>query len=266
MFTLKNYSNVTNNFLKKGYVICKVRNMKKLENFSKAICNQLIKKNRPNDISSIVNRFNNLHKELKKSQLNKIRMDTIIKISNDAKVKENLFDLIDNYIFELVGNELAMQKNINLVVSMPKDTSSTIDLHADTWGGNSPFEIVVWLPLVNCYKTKSMFILDKIKAKKLNIEKQIKKNKKLSAEKLFSKIKNHVTWLDVKYGEVLLFQPSLPHGGRANMEKETRASINSRFKGLFTPYIDKKLGEYFEPISIRPCSKAGFKYINEKIL
>lgn len=266
MFTLKNSSNLTNSFLKKGYVVCKVRDTKKLEAFSKFISSQLIKKNKPKNILNVVNRLNNLHKELKKNQLNKIRMNTIYKISNDMKLKENFFSLIDNYIFELVGNELAMQKNINLVIQMPKDTSSTIDLHADTWGGNSPFEIVVWLPLVDCYKTKSMFILDKAKSKKLNIEKQIQGNKKLSAERLFSKIKKHVTWLDVKFGEVLLFQPSLPHGGRTNMEKETRVTINSRFKGLFTPYSDKKLGEYFEPISIRPCSKAGFSYINEKII
>ena len=31
--------------------------------------------------------------------------------------------------------------------------------HADTWSGDSPFEVVVWVPLVNCYKTKSMYIL-----------------------------------------------------------------------------------------------------------
>ena len=175
-----------------------------------------------------------------------------------TNIKKNFFSLNGWFIFELVGNELAMQKNLNLVVQMPNDKSSIIDLHADTWGGNSPFELVVWLPLVDCYKTKSMFILDKKKANKKNIEKILTDSKKISTEKLFKKIKNDITWLDVKFGEVLLFQPSLPHGGRVNLEKETRISINTRFKGLFTPYKDKKLGEYFEPIIIKPCSKAGF--------
>jgi sporadic carbohydrate cluster 2OG-Fe(II) oxygenase len=253
-------------FLKKGYVICKVQDVKRLEKIAKLVSDRLLKTNKSKDISEIIKRFNFLHREIEKKELNKIRMKTIFSLSNNLKVKKDFFSLIDSYIYDLVGNELAMQKNMNLVVQMPKDTSSTIDLHADTWGGNSPFEIVVWLPLVDCYKTKSMFILDKNKTKKLKIEKLLKSKNSISAEQMFSKIKKHITWLNVKFGEVLLFQPSLPHGGRTNLEKETRVSINTRFKGLFTPYNDKKLGEYFEPISIKPCSRAGFGYLDEKII
>ena len=149
---------------------------------------------------------------------------------------------------------------------MPKDESAILDLHADTWGGNSPFEIVVWLPLVNCYKTKSMFLLDGNKNKKIinKIENEFKKGKSISAEKIFQRIKKNITWLDVNYGEVILFNPALPHGARKNLEKETRFSINCRFKGIFTPYGDKKIGEYFEPITLKPMSKLGLKYFNEK--
>ena len=50
-------------------------------------------------------------------------------------------------------------------------------MHADTWSGDSPFETVIWLPLVNCYKTKSMFILKQSKYK--NFEK-FYKDKKLN--------------------------------------------------------------------------------------
>ena len=45
-----------------------------------------------------------------------------------------------------------------------------------------------------------------------------------------------------------------------NREKETRWSMNIRFKGLFTPYGDKKLGEFFEPITLRTISELGLKY------
>ena len=90
-----------------------------------------------------------------------------------------------------MGNELAIQKTPNLVIQLPNDESSILDLHADTWGGNSPFEIVTWLPLVNCYKTKSMFILNSNKnIKTINeIEKHFKIGKSLSAEKIFKKLK-----------------------------------------------------------------------------
>ena len=68
------------------------------------------------------------------------------------------------------------------------------------------------------------------------------------------------TWLEVKKGQCLLFNQSLPHGNIINTETETRWSMNCRFKSLFSPYGDKKLGEFFEPISIKPATQIGFNY------
>ena len=52
-----------------------------------------------------------------------------------------------------------MQNSINLSIQFPGDDSSLLPVHSDVWSGDSPYEIVVWLPLVDCYKTKSMFLL-----------------------------------------------------------------------------------------------------------
>ena len=65
----------------------------------------------------------------------------------------------------IVGNELAMQTKINLSIQIPGDDTSLLPVHADTWSGLSPFETVVLMPLVDCYKTKSMFILPSNKSK-----------------------------------------------------------------------------------------------------
>ena len=81
-----------------------------------------------------------------------------------------------------------------------------------------------------------------------------------SSEDLFRKISDQVQWLEVKYGEVLIFDQALPHGNRVNTENETRWSMNCRFKGVFTPYGDKKLGEFFEPVTLRAASKKGMEY------
>jgi hypothetical protein len=50
------------------------------------------------------------------------------------------------------------------------------------------------------------------------------------------------------------------HGNRINTERNARWSINIRFKGLFTPYSDKKLGDFFDPITLRPASRIGIDY------
>ena len=65
--------------------------------------------------------------------------------------------------------------------------------------------------------------------------------------------------------EILIFDQSLPHGNIVNQELETRWSMNCRFKGIFTPYGDKKLGEFFEPISLKAASKFAMKYKLPKI-
>jgi hypothetical protein len=42
--------------------------------------------------------------------------------------------------------------------------------------------------------------------------------------------------------------------------------MNCRFKSVFTPYGDKKLGEFFEPVTLRAASKMGMDYKLPEIL
>ena len=136
----------------------------------------------------------------------------------------------------ILGNELAMQLRINLSIQLPNDDGSLLPIHSDVWSGDSPFESVVWLPLVNCFKTKSMFILPPSKYAKI---KTLFLKKNLHRVKRFSKIKKHLTWIKINYGEVLIFNQCLPHGNTVNFEKETRWTLNCRFKSVFSPYSDK---------------------------
>ena len=66
--------------------------------------------------------------------------------------------------------------------------------------------------------------------------------------------------MPVKYGEVMVFNSTLPHGNRVNREDSTRWSLNCRFKSVFSPYCRKELGEHFEPITLRAASRIGLDY------
>ena len=156
-----------------------------------------------------------------------------------------------------------MQKLINLSIQLPNDKSSTLPIHSDVWAGDSPFELVLWIPLVDCYKTKAMFILPPKHSSELN--NQFKKFSRKSSEDIFRKISKKIKWIDIKFGEVLIFNQHLPHGNRVNKEKETRWSMNCRFKSIFSPYADKKIGEFYEPITLRIASKMGMNYRFPKI-
>ena len=77
---------------------------------------------------------------------------------------------------------------------------------------------------------------------------------------IIKEFKAIIKWLKINYGQSLIFNQSLPHGNVVNKEKQTRWSMNCRFKSIFSPYADKKIGEFYEPITLRPMSELGFDY------
>ena len=98
-------------------------------------------------------------------------------------------------------------------------------------------EVVVWLPLVDCYRTKAMYLLPPSSDERLREE--FGQWADRSSEELFRRIENEVSWIEIKAGEVLIFNQNLPHGNRVNQEPETRWSMNCRFK-VSLPLMETK--------------------------
>lgn len=204
--------------------------------------------------------LNGIHRVVDGDRLNEFRVSVIQSLNADPEFRRRYLAVARPTLEELVGNELVMQKRVNLSIQMPKDASSLLAVHADTWSGDSPFEIVVWLPLVDCHGTKSMYFLPGDAEASTSIGQRLFDGGARSSDDVYRMIAPEVEWLTVKWGEVLLFDQSLPHGNVVNETSETRWSMNCRFKSPFSPYGDKKLGEFFEPITMRPCSLRGMRY------
>ena len=249
---------LTNDFLTHGHIVRPVADPEALawirDEFVRLIADALgvAPVGDPNDL------LNHIHQRVQPADLNAFRLTIIRGINAVDRFREMYFRVAQPYLEALVGNELAMQLRINLSIQLPADASSLLPVHADTWSGDSPFEVVVWLPLVDCYRTKAMYLLPPNRAERL--EAQFAARAGESSEVLFASICDEVRWLEVRYGEVLVFNQALPHGNRVNAESETRWSMNCRFKGVFTPYGDKKLGEFFEPVTLRAASRIGMGY------
>ncbi len=248
--------------LKNGYVISKQKDLTHLNYIRNLIVeksSKILKISKPKD-KDFENFLNNIHKKLSVKNLNKFRLELIKYISDDKDFKRNYFYSARDLLFPLVGNELAMQNSVGLSIQFPKDKSSLLPTHSDSWAGNSPFEVVVWIPLVNCFSTKSMYILKSSKSKKIN-DKFIRSKSNLD---FYKSIKDDVEFIKINFGEVLIFNQNLPHGNITNQVNETRWSMNCRFKSLYSPYSDKKLGEYFHPITLRVASKIGMQFESPK--
>ncbi len=191
-------------------------------------------------------------------RLNDFRLAVIAGMNGLDWLRPCYYGLARGALATLVGNELAMQRRINLSIQLPGDESSLLPVHADVWSGDSPFEVVVWLPLVDCHRTKSMYIVSPERNAEIHAQAETFAGK--SAEDLFNAIASDVTFLDVPYGHALVFSQNLLHGNRVNDEAETRWTMNCRFKSLFSPYADKRLGEFFEPITLRAATRIGLDY------
>ena len=208
--------------------------------------------------------LNGVHEKVSSNDLNDFRLSVLEEINASAAMRPSYYSIARNLLSSLVGNELVMQLRLNLSIQLPRDDSSLLPIHADVWSGDSPYEVVVWLPLVDCYGSKSMFLLPPAATQLLHDRFSDYSHK--SSEDLYRDFKSELRWIEIKYGDVLIFNQNLPHGNRINRESETRWSLNCRFKSVFSPYGDKKLGEFFAPITLRPASRIGmqYKYPNTK--
>ena len=210
--------------------------------------------------------FNNFHHLIKIKNLNNLRFNTYNKINSDALFRKYLYDSTKDYLDVLVGNELAMQKKINLSIQMPNDKDSLLDLHSDIYAGESPFQVVVWIPLVDAYDTKSMFFTKPKYNKKMND--QLLNTDKFTTKQMYNKNKKNFKFLNVKFGEILIFSPLMLHGNTINKTKETRFSLNCRFKSLLSPYdvlikSHRNIPNFYKPLNIKPLTKIGFNYIKK---
>ena len=264
-FQTKKEEELCSEFLKSGYIIKKI-NQKKLDEVSTKIRkfitqNKLIK----TKINHLTNQdlFNNIHKFINKKNLNYIRLKIIKDLNKDDEIKKVIYKMSKEYLDTIVGNELAIQKTLNLSIQLPQDNSSLLDIHSDTFSGESPFQVVLWIPLVNVQKTKSMFILPKKES-----EKEIKKLKQYKSSGFIGVYKKNIKklkWLKINYGEILIFSPNILHGNTINKTNESRLSLNIRFKNLLSPYNevkgnDRKLGYFYFPLNVKPATKIGLKF------
>ena len=204
------------------------------------------------------NDLESAHNSIPKESSNDLRLHIMQKIYQNTNFHRNYYNTAKNIIHSLCGNELAMQKRPGLSINLPQNQNDVLPIHADTWNGVSPYELNIWIPLVNCRDSMCLYIL-----KRDSYKRRVEESKellRLTSDELFEELREDLTWISIDYGEILAFDQSLPHGYSLNEENKTHWSINCRFKGLHTPYWDKKLGEYFMPITVKNCTRLGMDY------
>ena len=183
-----------------------------------------------------------LHDYVCPDSINEVRLKAFQRI-NQLDYTEFLHENFYNHISSLLGPDLLIQKQLNLSIQLPGDSSSVLHAHSDCSSGDSPFEVVLWLPLTDAFDTNSMFICSKEKS--LAFYRSLKLNQ---PENIVPKSEDFV---NVPRGSYIIFSPSLIHGNVVNTTSRTRISLNIRFKSIFSPYTptivpDRLYGTYYK--------------------
>ena len=203
-FLTINEKKISKEFEEKGFLIRDIEDLEslnKLRSIFLKLCSLNLKNKNSSNIKEDL--LNQTHKKIKSNDLNKFRLKIINEINKKKETRELYYKVSKPILDVILGNELSMQSRVNLSIQLPNDKSSLLPVHSDVWSGDSPFETVVWLPLVDCYKTKSMYILPPQKYEK--IKKIFLEKKFNSSESIYKKIKKDLIWINIKFGQVLVF-------------------------------------------------------------
>ena len=206
LFITKSEEMTARQFLEQGYIIHTITHIELFEQIR-----QLVAESAASFLNcSVVDQktfLNQIHEQVSLEQLNALRLNVIRYMNEQSWFRSTYFQLVRSALETVVGNELAMQLRVNLSIQLPKDDSSLLPVHADVWSGDSPYEVVVWLPLVDCYRTKAMYLLPP-EADRL-LQEEFDQYAGRSSEELFRRIEEEVDWIEIKAGEVLLFNQKL---------------------------------------------------------
>src|SRR5262249_14960076 len=102
--------------------------------------------------------LNRLHEFARLDTLNDARVRVIREQGGSEEVRRAVFRCVAPTLVQLIGPEIVMQRSVNIVTQMPGDTANLLHLHTDAWSGCSPYEVIAWIPLVNVYGSKSMYV------------------------------------------------------------------------------------------------------------
>lgn len=184
-----------------------------------------------------------------------LRLAVTPTIAGALAANRRIFGAFRGHLEALVGGDVLAQRVPNVVLQPPGHPTPT-ELHRDA-PANSAYEIVVWLPLVDCHDTKSMYVLDRAATRDALALHRLRPQDRDGFAGLLDA---RAELVSVPYGSALLFWSALFHGSQVNRESATRVSLNTRYKHLFAPLGMKDPFRYFEILRTTQLTRLGLAF------
>jgi len=243
-------------FKTNGFEIIPADDLSALNNFQKLIRDISYKLIGEKTNGVVIDDLNSLHKAFKSPEdANSFRLKLTSQLSNQVDTGTKVFEIFRTKLEPLVGPDVLVQKTPNLVFQPPEYPIPT-ELHRDA-PANSPYEVIVWLPFVDCFNTKSMYVLDREHSQIAAEHIKQNPNDKNGFDEI---LLEHAALMEVPYGSALIFWSGLFHGSIINKESESRLSMNIRYKNLFSPTGLKDQLRYFNVLQTSQLTELGLDF------
>ncbi|MFM8622169.1 MAG: sporadic carbohydrate cluster 2OG-Fe(II) oxygenase [Holophagaceae bacterium] len=251
-----------NEFLEAGFVVRPCESPTTLDTLRQSILQGANNWLRSHDIDTTITDLGNSHLSIPKNLINDIRLHLFANLNTDPLIRREYFDLAASLLQGLVGNELAMQNKVNLSIQQPHDETSVLELHSDVWTGDSPFQVVLWVPLTDSTASNAMFFVSPKKSREAYSRAIAGELRSMGEiQKAYA---SHLKPIEIRYGDILIFDSSCFHGNQINTTSHSRWSLNCRLTSLLAPSTtpERRLGPYYTPIMVRPATLMGLLAID----
>ncbi len=257
---------LSDDFLLNGFVVCDAESLKILESIRQDVTQIATNWLTQNQLERKAFELSSSQDFVPNERLNDLRLTIFTEINKMTDIRQRYFWLARQSLTTLVGNELAMQNKVNMSIQQPNDESSVLPIHSDIWTGDSPFQVVLWVPLTDASKSNSMFLLPPDESREAR--QRVTAGEFKSMDELESEYHSQMVTMAVPYGKVLIFNSNCLHGNVLNETKTVRWSINCRFTGLLTPFTnpERRLGTYYLPITTRAATKMGLSILDTQVI
>jgi len=203
----------------------------------------------------------NCHMELSEQHLSKAVAHLSSVVAAMPSLNDLLFSCATNAIMALCGNQIQMQKSVQLSVSIAGSPQMNVASHADSWTGDSPFELVQWVPLTRTDSENTLRILSP--SRSIQLLEKVGSLQRADMTELVGDEECNLKPILIKPGQILLFNGNCLHGTGTSVEGLSRWALNIRYSPiLLTPLAepDRGLGSYLHPVSMRAVLEAGLPF------
>lgn len=174
---------------------------------------------------------------MSKSEINQIMLN----LMSQNQASEILVKSCINIVKTLCGSDIFIQRRANFIINIPGSDQRRQWPHYELMSGISPYTYVMWAPLHDLDDGGGIYYLDA--SESLKIMKEEHKNGLVNGPRMFDMLHNRKA-LNLKYGEVVVFNPFILHGNSNFKSKFARIACSVRFQSAGKPLMQKNT-DYF---------------------